>query len=289
MKNRLEYILFVSFSLMFKLLGMKLSRKFSFIIAAIFYYLIPVRKKTVLDNLANAFPDYGNKKIKQIAFGNYRSFAITIAEILSMPWMSRSDIEMQVNCINKQIIFERFNEGKGLILLSAHFGNWEFVAASVAAQLAIPFTVVVKPQRNPLVTGWMNKARTMWNNKTVTPGISIRQIYKALIDKEIVAMVADQRGPEESIKVNFFGRSVSVHTGPAILAVKTGAPILYGICIRQKNYSYETEIYEIPVNDAGGTLEERVATISQHHMSYLESFIRKYPEQWLWMHKRWKH
>ncbi len=289
MKNKLEYILFLSFSILFKFLGLHLSRKFSFVIAVIFYYLIPIRKSTVIENLTNAFPEYDREKIREIAFKNYKSFAITLAEILSIPWMSRDDIEQQVNCLNKSLIIEKYNENKGVILLSAHFGNWEYVAASVAAQLNIPFSVVVKPQRNPYVTNWMNRARTKWNNKIVPLGLSIRQTYQTLKEKQVVAMVADQRGPEESIRINFFGRNISVHTGPAVLALKTGAPILYGVCVRCGDFSYKTEIVEINVDDVEGTMEEKVREISQRHMTHLETFIRQFPEQWLWMHKRWKH
>ncbi|MGD8307383.1 MAG: lysophospholipid acyltransferase family protein [Ignavibacteria bacterium] len=289
MKNKLEYILFLSFSILFKILGLRLSRKFSFVIAVIFYYLIPIRKSTVIENLTNAFPEYDRKRIREIAFKNYESFAITLTEILSIPWMSRDDIEKQVNCLNKNLIIEKYNENKGVILLSAHFGNWEYVATSVAAQLNIPFSVVVKPQRNPYVTNWMNRARTKWNNKIVPLGLSIRQTYQTLKEKQVVAMVADQRGPEESIRINFFGRNISVHTGPAVLALKTGAPILYGVCVRCGDFSYKTEIVEIKLDDVEGTTEEKVKEISQRHMTHLETFIRQFPEQWLWMHKRWKH
>ena len=102
-------------------------------------------------------------------------------------------------------------------------------------------------------------------------------------------MVADQRGPQEAMKIRFFGKEVSVHTGPAILALKTGAPLLYGIPVRQNDYSYETVMKEISRDNLPDSYEEKVKEISQRHMNYLESFIRKYPEQWLWMHKRWKH
>ena len=289
MKNKLEYIVFLSFSIFYNILGLNLSRKFSYLIAILFYYLIPIRKSTVIENLSNAFPEYDKKRIRQIAFNSYRSFAITLAEILSIPWMSRVDIEKQVNCVNKKLITDKYKENKGVILLSAHFGNWEYVAASVAAQLNIPFSVVVKPQRNPYVTKWMNKARTRWNNQIVPLGLSIRQTYQTLKEKQVVAMVADQRGPEESIKVKFFGRKISVHTGPAVLALKTGAPILYGVCVRGEDYYYKTEIVEIAAGDVKGTQEEKIREISQRHMAHLESYIRQYPEQWLWMHKRWKH
>ena len=289
MKNTFEYILFLSFSKFFQLLGLNLSRKFSFLIAALFYYIIPIRKKTVLENLHNAFPNYDEKKIKNIAFGSYKSFAITIAEILYMPAMSKEDIKKQVVCNNMELIREKYEENNGVVLLSAHFGNWEYIATSVAAQLNISLSVVIKPQRNPYVTNWMNKARTKWNNEIVPLGISIKQTYQTLKDKKIVAMVADQRGPEESIKINFFGRNLSVHTGPAALSLKTGAPVLYGISVRQDDYSYKSVMTEISKENLPESNEEKIKELSQRHMTYLKGYIRKYPEQWLWMHKRWKH
>jgi len=289
MKNIFEYILFLSFSKFFQLLGLNLSRKFSFLIAALFYYIIPIRKKTVLDNLHTAFPDFNEKKLKSIAFGSYKSFAISLAEILYIPAMSKEDIKKQVDCSNPELIKIKYEENNGVILLSAHFGNWEYIATSIAAQLNISFSVIIKQQRNPYVTNWMNKARTKWNNEIVPLGISIKQTYQTLKDKKIVAMVADQRGPEESIKINFFGRDLSVHTGPAVLSLKTGAPVLYGISVRQDDYSYKSVMTEISKENLPESKEEKIKELSQRHMTYLEGYIRKYPEQWLWMHKRWKH
>jgi len=288
MKNKLEYICFLLLSKFIRICGINFSRKLSPLLAGLFYYLIPIRKTTTIENLRNAFPDFDNKKIRKTAFGCFNSFCITLIEILNMPAMTEEEIRKQVKCINAELIKNKYEEQKGVILLSAHFGNWEFVATSVAAQLEIPFSVVVKAQRNPYVTNWMNNVRIKWNNEIVPLGISIRQTYQTLKNKNIVAMVADQRGPQEAMKIRFFGKEVSVHTGPAILALKTGAPILYGIPVRQNDYSYETIMKEISMDNLPDSYEEKVREISQRHMAYLESYIRKFPEQWLWMHKRWK-
>lgn len=277
------------FSFTFRLFGLNTSRKLAGFLTFVFYYLIPIRKETVLENLTNAFPEYERKKIHSIAYNTYKSFLTAFIEILYLPKISRMDLESAVNCSNKGLIEEKFKEGKGVILLSAHFGNWEYVAASVALQLNLPFSVVIKPQRNPYVTDWMNSVRTRWNNDIVSLGLSIRKTYQTLKEKKIVAMVADQRGPQESIKIEFFGRKVSVHVGPAVLALKTGAPILYGIPVRQKDYSYKLVMHEISKDNLPENDEEKIIELSQRHTTYLESFIRKYPEQWLWMHKRWKH
>jgi KDO2-lipid IV(A) lauroyltransferase len=289
MKNIIEYLLFLGLSCITKFLGLYLSRRFSFFVALLFYYFIPIRKKTVIENLTNAFPEYSKEKIKKVSFECYRSFSIALVEILYMPYLKKSEIEKAVNCINPELIVNKFNEKNGVILLSAHFGNWEYIAASISAQLGIPFKIVVKSQRNPFVNKWLNKVRTKWTNEVVSLGISIRQIYKELKDKNIVAMVADQRGPAEGIRVNFFGRKVSIYPGPAILSLKTNAPILYGVNVRQRDYSYKTLMYEVNKSSLPEDEEGKIIELTQRHTSYLEKIVREHPEQWLWMHKLWKY
>ncbi|MGA7720070.1 MAG: lysophospholipid acyltransferase family protein [Ignavibacteriaceae bacterium] len=289
MTDKIEYIIFIAFSFLFKLCGIKLSRKFSSVLALTFFYLIPIRKKTTIENLSNAFPEYSPNKIKQIAFRSYKSFAIALIEILFIPWMKREDIINSIKCSNINMVREKYNENKGMILLTAHFGNWEFMALSLGLQAGLPFSVVVKTQRNTLVSDWLNRMRSKWGNKTVPLGISIRQIYKELKDKNIVAMVADQRGPSDGVRVNFFGRKTAVYSGPAVLALKTNAPILYAISVRQPDSSYTCEFNEIKTNGLPENEEHKIIELNQRMSDFLEGYIRKYPEQWLWMHKRWKY
>jgi len=289
MTDRIEYIIFIAFSYFFKLCGIKLSRKLSFLLAITFFYLIPIRKKTTIENISNAFPEYSQKKIKQIAFGSYKSFAIALIEILYIPWMSKDEMINSIKCSNINLVKEKYNENKGAILLSAHYGNWEFMALSMALQAGIPFSGVIKAQRNVYVSEWLNRMRARWGNKVVPLGISIRQVYKALMEKNVVAMVADQRGPSDGMRVNFFGRKASVYSGPSILALRTNAPILYAISVRQPDYSYTCEFDEIKTGDLTGSEEDKIKELNQRMTDILEIYIHKHPEQWLWMHKRWKY
>ena len=289
MKNRLEYILFIFFSGLFLVMGLDLSRKFSAFLAILFFYFIPIRKKVVIENLKIAFPEKNSEEIKRLSLKVYKSFAVTLIEIMYLPFIKKQELIDFVECSNSKMIVEKYNEGKGVILLSAHYGNWEFVAMSVAAQIGLPFSVIVKPLRNTLVYEWMNKYRTRFGNEVVPLGISIRRTYQTLKEKKITAMVADQRGPREGVRVKFFNREVSVYTGPAALALKTGAPIIFGIPVRDKNYKYKTLLVEITQNDLPGNEEGKIKELSQRHTSYLEKVIRENPEQWLWMHKRWKY
>jgi KDO2-lipid IV(A) lauroyltransferase len=289
MQNFLEYILFLLLSYFFRFCGLGLSRKFSLPMAYLFFYVIPIRKEVVFSNLQKAFPELKTQQIKKIAFSCYKNFLISLIEIMNMPGMSKKEIINFLQINNAGLINKKYDEKKGVILLSGHFGNWEYIAASVGARVNIPFYVVVKSQRNPYVNKWMNNVRTKWGNKIVPLGASIRQVYKELKNKNLVAMVADQRGPVEGIRVKFFGVDTAVYSGPAMLAVKTGAPIIFGLTIRQPDYSYKVTLEEIELNNLPEDNEEKILEISQRLASYLEKYVIKYPEQWFWMHKIWKY
>jgi KDO2-lipid IV(A) lauroyltransferase len=289
MKNRIEYIVYIFFSWFCRTLGLKLSRKFANALAFVFFHFIPIRKKVVLDNLKTAFPINDLKTNDQLAYKIYLSFAISLVEILYLPYLNRQVLIEAVKINNPELIKDKYREGNGVILLSSHFGNWEYLAISAALQIGIPFSVIVKPLRNSHVFEWMNKARTKFGNEVVPLGISIRKTYQTLKEKKIVAMVADQRGPREGVKVDFFGRMASVYTGPAVLSIKTGAAMICGIAIRDKDYRYKVHLVEISKENLPENEEEKILEISQRYTSYLESIIREYPEQWLWMHNRWKH
>jgi Kdo2-lipid IVA lauroyltransferase/acyltransferase len=288
-KNILEYILFLFIGNIFGLLGLNLSRKLSIILAFIIFYIIPIRKQVVFDNLRKAFPELDEKKIKRIAFGCYRSVIISFFEILYMPKMSRDEMIKMLNVDNSDLIIQNYKNNKGVILLSAHFGNWELIAASISARINIPFHVVVKHQRNSYVDRKINTIRKKWGNKIVSLGISIRNIYKELKNKNLVAMVADQRGPADGLRVKFFGIETAIYSGPAILAIKTRAPLIYGITIRQPDFSYKVVLEKISLENLPDNEEGKVKEISQRLASFLEKYVREYPEQWLWMHKIWKY
>jgi len=243
----------------------------------------------VFDNLKHAFPELTSADINKIAYGSYKNFSITLVEILYLPRITKEQFKKEVHFSNIDLIDKKEQEQNGVILLSAHFGNWEYGAISVGAQLNKKLSVVVKPQRNTFVNDWMNQARTRWTNEVIPLGASIRNVYSVLFNKGMVAMVADQRGPEESIKLEFFGRKTSVYTGPAVLSLKMNVPIIYGIAIRQPDFSYNLDFVEISRENLPDEYDEKVKVLSERMLKYLEDVIRKHPEQWLWMHKRWKH
>jgi KDO2-lipid IV(A) lauroyltransferase len=289
MQNRLEYIFFIGFSYLTKILGLQLSRRLAIPLAVFFYYLAPIRKKVVIENLVNSFPEYSMQKIREIAFGTYKSFAITLLETLYIPHICKQEMIKEVKCINLDLLKQKIDNKQGVVYLSAHFGNWEYFALSTALQLDHALYLIIKPQRNPYVTEFLNNARTKWHNEVIPMGVSVRQAYKVLSEKKMVAMAADQRGHKDGPRINFFKRPAAMYPGSAVLALRTGASLVYAIIYRNPDYSYAIKFEELVVDDITGTEDEKVDEILRRYINHLEQYIRKYPEQWLWMHKRWKY
>ncbi len=255
----------------------------------IFFYIFPIRKETVIENLKIAFPDKSDAEINTIAKNCYKSFIITLVEIACLPHLSDAQAKALSIIPNLEEVRSKYNQKKGLILLTAHFGNWELGAISIALQLDVSMRVVGKSQRNNFVNDWINMMRESHGNKVTQLGVSIKNVYREILNKNVVGMVGDQRGPREGIRVNFFGKPTAMYPGTAQMAIKTGSPIAVCISIRQPDYMYLIESEIIEPDKITGTDEEKILVINQQYMSILENAVRKNPEQWFWMHKIWKY
>jgi KDO2-lipid IV(A) lauroyltransferase len=147
----------------------------------------------------------------------------------------------------------------------------------------------VQRQRNRFVDAFMNKNRMLFGNKVVEMERAPREIIATLRNNGVVAILADQSGPQEGLFVNFFGRPASTHRGPAVFSVRTGAPIIMAFIIRGADGFYRVEFEEVDTRNVSGTDDEKVEQITARHVAMLEKYASRYPDHWLWMHKRWKH
>lgn len=288
MKNRIEYALFVAFSLAFRAVGLWAARRLATPLGLFFYYLVPIRKEVTLKNLKIAFPDLSERERRRLARAAYRNFAVVLVEILSIPSISKERMLRAARIDGAPLVEEKLREGKGVVFLTAHFGNWEFAGMSASLQMTSALRSVVKPLRNPYVDRWMNAARGKWNQRTIRLGVSIRNVYQALREGAAVALVGDQRGPKGADRVDFFGKSSAVYQGVSALAAKTGAPIIMGFPVRRPDYDYDVVFEELDVSGLPEDLEERTRELTRRHTARLEEIIRRHPDHWFWMHDRWK-
>ena len=289
-KNKVEFALWCFFAKIVNLLGFKQIHKFAKLLTIVFYYLIPLRKTVVVENLKKAFPNKSEKEIKKLAFNNFLSVAITFLEIMAFQNISKEEIFSLVKVNNLKLAKQKVAENKGVILLTAHIANWELGALIMGLSLDTQINVLVKKQRNKIFADWMSGIREKFTNKEVPLGASVRELYKTLLKGGIVGIVGDQRGrKDEGIVVDFFNQPTTTFQGFASLGIKNKVPILVVLGERLPNGKYLMNVEEIGYDNLPEKLSDKVVELNQRYMSILENKIRKNPEQWLWMHNIWKY
>ena len=288
-KNKIEFTLLMSFAKLVKLFKFQTLPKVAGFLTPLFYHIIKIRRDVIFNNLRKAFPDEDESFYKKTAKENYFHFILTLLEIIKIPTISKSKIDSLLKINNPGLLEDKISENKGIIFLTAHFGNWELGAVSVGSKTGNCVSVLTKPQRNSLVDKWLDAIRETFGNKAVKLGTSVREIYKALLEKKIVGIVGDQRGPKDGMRVSLFNIPTAVFTGTAAIYLKTGSPIITAIVERKPDFTYKTTFEEIKVENINASAEENIREINQKYMNILERKIRKNPAQWFWMHNIWKY
>lgn len=177
--------------------------------------------------------------------------------------------------------------GKGGVVVAGHFGNWELMGAAIALK-GYPVSFLVGEQHNKMVDDRMNNHRSLMGIQIIHMGVAVRGVIKALRSNEFVALLSDQDAGKEGVFIDFFGIPSSTHQGPAIFALKTGAPILFGTAIRLPKGRHRMVCEVLTFDHLKGLTLENIREVTQAYSSLLEKWIRRYPDHWFWMHKRWK-
>jgi Kdo2-lipid IVA lauroyltransferase/acyltransferase len=288
-KHIVEYIFFQVIAFIVQLLPLHLVHKTGFALARLTYPLLKSRRNVALQNLRHAFPEMGETKRRQIAFRSFQSVSATFLELLWYPNFTKTGIKQRVHIENIELLKQLQEKKKGIIFLTAHYGSWELATQAVAVYSDTPVCAIAKPQSNLLVDRIITRWRELFGLKIVAMGISVREILRTLQEGGIVALAADQSAPKESVTVIFFGRNVPTFQGPAIFSLKTGAPIILGCTVRQEDGNYTMRFVHVPSDDLNGVSDKSILELTRRQVQMTEEIIRQYPEQWMWMHKRWKH
>ena len=250
------------------------------------YRRVKIRRKVVEEHLRLAFPDRDEDWIRATAEASYEHLGRETLQTLRMSEIRPERLlELVRHEIGRERFYEAIDEGRGVVLVSGHFGNWELGAASVAAN-SRAIDAVYQRQRNPLFNEAIVKARERFGLRLIDRKVATKQALKSLRDGRVVAFVADQNAGRSGVFVPFFGRPASTHRGPALMAVRAGAPLFFGAAIRQgDHYLGVTEEIAVPRD---GDLDETVRHVTAAYTAVLERLVREYPGQYFWHHRRWK-
>ena len=285
LRHRLEYFIFSSL----KRWGEGASEKSlglgALILDVLLYYFLRICRKIVKINLGFAFPKSSSLERKKIARENYRWFARFCIDVLHMDaW--KGCTSKKVYCQNPEILDQALSEKKGVLLISGHFGNWEMIPPALAEK-GYKVVMYVGKQTNPLTNQLQNSARASFGVETIDKGKrATLQMGRALNENKIIAMLIDQNDNKSELFVNFFGKLASCSKGTAAFHLLRRSPVVLVTCPYVDN-RLEINFQHIQF-DLTGNQEKDILEVNQKITLALEKVISQYPEQYFWMHRRWR-
>jgi KDO2-lipid IV(A) lauroyltransferase len=249
-------------------------------------HALGLRRAVAADNLAHAFPERSVSERARILRAHYRELGRVSVEYARLDVLARAPAGEVVAEIHG---FEHLDAarraGRGAILMSGHFGNFELVGARLAT--LHPTAFVVRPLSNPRVEALIGARREAAGVGQISADRGVRRVYEALRENRWVALLADQDARRQGVFVPFLGRPASTAAGPARIALATGAPIIMGFAMRQPDGRHVLEI-EPPLGIPDPGAADAALRLTALHAQRLERRVRERPDHWFWLHRRWK-
>jgi len=255
---------------------------------SLFYRLSFKNRLITLHNLQRSFPEKNLKEIIRIAKGVYRHFAIVAAEFFDMPYINKENIHKWVEIEGLENYQEAIARGKGVLSIVAHFGNWELMTIAVPICLK-PMYIVYRPLDNPVIDNMVEYVRTMNGNVLIPKGGSGKRVIELLKENQAIGILSDQNvAKSEGVFVDFFGRPACTGVGLAVMAMRSGAPVVPAFMARQKSGRYKFILKPAMEAVCTDDYEADLQVNTQRFTKIVEEIVREYPDQWFWFHQRWK-
>ncbi len=246
------------------------------------------RVRITRENIHTALPDLDVAEQEAIVRASYRNLGITLAELLAVPSLTRDELLARVDIPGFDAVLERKERRLPSIFLSAHYGNWEWLALAAGVKLGAPLLIVTHPQSNADADRLLNTYRCKFGNTVVPMGKAARPLVRTLSEGGTVAFLADQFAQwDKDPWISFFGRETPTYEAPAALALKFNAPIFYAFAERNSNGTYHAPIQPIAMDHLAYN-RSGIEELTKLHVQILEEQVRKRPELWSWQHRRWR-
>lgn len=251
------------------------------------FWLAPQQRELACEHLRCSLTLADERQIKAIAKRCFENLGKTVVEFMQFPRLDKKQIQQYVTFEGTEHVEQALAHGKGAIILTGHFGNWELLAASISTTIA-PLTPFVRELRSPRLNALVSSYREKAGYATIDRDTGMRHALRCLKRNELLGIVADVDTTVSGVFVDFFGKHAYTPYSPVAIALKTGAAILPTFMIRQSDGSHRA-IIEPPLTLKRTHAKEKDLVINtQKFTKIIESYIRRYPTQWIWMHRRWK-
>ena len=273
---------------LFTIIPLKIALSIASALGTLAFYALPRYRNLTIDNLKSAFgSEKSTVELKNIAKRVFQNLGKNAVELVNLPKFNKPSMARLDRFRNRKRLARAYEKVRGVIVLTAHFGSWELMAAALREN-NYPGVTIGRRIYFKKYDDLLNKLRKSRDVEVIYRDESPRKMLKTLKQNWIVGIVADQDVDSvDGVFVNFFGRSAYTPTGPVILARASGAVLVPVFIIREG--PWHTIAIEEPIDLADtGNKERDLIYNTQRWSNVVESYVRKYPEQWVWMHRRWK-
>jgi len=238
-------------------------------------------------NLREAFGDRPEAERETTLRACWRHFGRITFDALAFPQLNESALGRVLKIEGIENARAALAEGRGVLVFSAHYGHWE-AGAYAMGLLGIPFAVIARPLDNPLLDRRLVALRGGTGNAVIPKRRAVRETMRALAAGTAVAILIDQDAREDGVFVPFFGRPASTTPTLALLALRTGAPIVPVFARVEQDGTITVHVQPVVPAEPTGDRDADVVRVTAACTAVVESWVRRDPEQWLWMHRRWK-
>jgi Kdo2-lipid IVA lauroyltransferase/acyltransferase len=287
LKHRLEFAAVRTVVTAVRMLPMRLVLAAGSLLGRAFYLLDGPHRRLAMSNLQRAFPHRSDAECRAIAQGMFSHFGRLLMALLKFSNMDRQRMLACVEFEGEERVISAHSQKKGVLLFTGHFGFWE-INALVHALAMQPMAVLARPLDNPLLHDLLETMRCSTGNAVIYRRGAIRRVLRALSDNQAVAILIDQHiQTADAVYVDFFNRPVATTSALAALALRTGAPVVPVFALPRPGGRFRM-VYEHPVDPPRADDPDAVREFTQRCTDVLEMYVRRYPDLWLWMHRRWR-
>lgn len=272
-----------------RLLPRKMARTIGAAIGAIAFRTLGRLRRVGIRNLELAFPQMTDRNRQAILRSEYRNLGFLLAEFCKMPDYTAETASRFIRYEGLENYLEAQKHGKGVLVLTGHLGAWE-LSSFYHSLMGMPMGMVIRRLDNPLVDEFVNRIRCLHGNRVIHKDDFARGLIASMRAGETVGILMDTNmTPPQGVFVPFFGGLACTASGMARIAAKTGAAVVPGFLLWEKSEQRYVLHFgeELSVIRTGDAEQDAVANTASFTAA-IETYIRQYPEQWLWLHRRWK-
>lgn len=260
----------------------------AFKITCFWYYIAPRRKAIAQKNLKIAFPQATAKEINRIVFWSSYNLALSLLEFSYFPHVRSRKLDQIVEIQGLDNIDKALGEKKGVLIMGTHMGNGD-LAMFATSRKSYPMHLIYRPVKSNFLDKYLKGLRSLSGLNTLLPKGSSLKIVRSLKKNEIVVFVSDQFTYKPiGIKTEFFGKSTGTNSSLASFAIKLKCPVIPAFSYRRGKKLVVVYDQAIQTEEPLDTLEKNVTFMTDKYNGWIENIIKRHPEAWMWVHRRWK-